>query len=64
MLISGGENLAWVSKQLGHNDIQMTTQVYAQLIPKSIQGSGYQPINDWGIAKNAPQFPLENTKHQ
>lgn len=35
MMISAGEPLAWVSKQMGHSDVIVTARIYAQWIPQS-----------------------------
>ena len=35
MMVSAGEPLAWVSKQMGHSDVLITARTYAQWIPQS-----------------------------
>jgi integrase len=33
MMISKGENILWVSKQMGHKDVQVTLKRYTQWVP-------------------------------
>lgn len=35
MMVSAGEPLAWVSRQMGHSDVIITAKVYSQWIPRS-----------------------------
>ncbi|SFI30711.1 site-specific integrase [Nitrosomonas sp. Nm34] len=40
MMLSAGENLAWVSQQMGHSNVLITTQIYARWMPSDTkQGS-------------------------
>ncbi|HAT7006135.1 TPA: tyrosine-type recombinase/integrase [Legionella pneumophila] len=48
MMLSQGENIMWVSKQLGHVDVEMVIKTYGRWIPDSSSQSGYRPVHDWG----------------
>ena len=40
MMLSAGENLAWVSRLMGHSDITITARKYARWLPnKKTQGN-------------------------
>lgn len=43
MILSAGEPLAWVSKQLGHRDVVFTARTYAKWVPNSAQRSACAP---------------------
>ncbi|HAT2126383.1 TPA: site-specific integrase [Legionella pneumophila] len=47
MMLSQGENIMWVSKQLGHVDVEMVIKTYGRWIPDSSSQSGYRPVHDW-----------------
>ncbi len=47
MMLSQGENIMWVSKQLGHVDIEMVIKTYGRWIPDSSSQSGYRLVHDW-----------------
>lgn len=53
LLLSGGENLLWLSKQMGHRDTEMVIKCYAKWIPNSDAKAGYTPVNHWGAASPA-----------
>ena len=53
MMLSQGENIMWVSKQLGHVDVEMVIKTYGRWIPDASTQSGYRPIHDWGILINS-----------
>jgi integrase len=40
MMLSAGENLAWVSKQMGHSSVLITARTYARWIPSNTQQGG------------------------
>jgi len=44
MMLSAGEPLAWVSKQLGHSNVVMTARVYATWIPDSQPEAGSKAV--------------------
>ncbi|HAT1700341.1 TPA: site-specific integrase [Legionella pneumophila] len=48
MMLSQGENIMWVSKQLGHVDVEMVIKTYGRWIPDSSSQSGYRPVHNWG----------------
>ena len=48
MMLSNGENIMWVAKQLGHVNVEMVIKTYGKWIPDSSIAAGYKPINDWG----------------
>lgn len=47
MMLSQGENIMWVSRQLGHVDVEMVIKTYGRWIPDSSIQSGYRPVHDW-----------------
>lgn len=47
MLLSAGENMLWVSKQMGHRDTEMVMKTYGRWIPNTQTKSGYQPVHNW-----------------
>ena len=47
MMLSQGENIMWVSKQMGHVDVEMVIKTYGRWIPDSSTQSGYRPIHNW-----------------
>ena len=44
MMLSAGEPLAWVSRQLGHSNVVMTARVYATWIPDSQPEAGNKAV--------------------
>jgi integrase len=48
MLLSSGENMLWVSKQMGHRDTEMIMKVYGKWLPDNNHQTGYQTKRDWG----------------
>ncbi len=47
MLASNGENLWWLSQQLGHETIEMIMRHYGKWIPDRSKKNGYQPVTEW-----------------
>ena len=47
MMLSQGENIMWVCKQLGHVDVEMVIRTYGRWIPDSSTQSGYRASHDW-----------------
>lgn len=47
MMLSQGENIMWVSKQLGHVDVEMVIKTYGRWIPDNSLQSGYRPVHNW-----------------
>jgi integrase len=47
MMLSQGENIMWVSKQMGHVDVEMVIKTYGRWIPDQSAQSGYRPVHDW-----------------
>jgi integrase len=47
MMLSEGEPLAWVSRQLGHANVIMTASVYAKWIPDNRPGMGSKAVEAW-----------------
>ncbi|MEM9243698.1 MAG: tyrosine-type recombinase/integrase [Pseudomonadota bacterium] len=47
MMLSQGENIMWLSKQMGHADAQVTLRKYARWLPDSRVKGGYQLHHDW-----------------
>ena len=48
MMVSKGENLFWLAKQMGHVTPEMLLKTYARWLPDNQYKNGYQPVNDWG----------------
>lgn len=48
MMLTAGEPLAWVSKQLGHSSVIMTASVYATYIPDSQPTAGNKAVELFG----------------
>lgn len=44
MMLSAGEPLAWVSKQMGHRDVVFTARTYAQWIPNAAPELGLKAV--------------------
>lgn len=55
MMLTAGENIAWVSRQMGHKDIQTTLRKYARWIPQEGLGSGSKAVTMF--AGNVPSMP-------
>jgi len=51
MMLSSGENMLWVAKQMGHRNIKVLLKHYARWIPDSNSINGYTPINNWDVIK-------------
>jgi integrase len=49
MMLSAGENMLWLARQMGHRDTEMIIKTYAKWIPDPSSKVGYKPVNDWGI---------------
>ncbi len=47
MMLSQGENIMWMSKQLGHVDVEMVMKTYGRWIPDHSLHSGYRPVHNW-----------------
>jgi integrase len=50
MMLSAGEPLTWVSRQLGHSSVVTTAQVYARWIPDSMPEVGNRAVAIFGQA--------------
>ncbi|WKD26627.1 site-specific integrase [Halomonas sp. KG2] len=48
MMLSAGEPLAWVSKQMGHRDVVFTARTYAQWIPNTSPELGLRAVEMFG----------------
>lgn len=48
MMLSNGENMMWVSQQMGHVNVEMVMKNYGRWIPDSSTAAGYRPVNNWG----------------
>ncbi len=55
MMLSAGENLAWVSHQMGHSDVLITARIYARWI-QSDEQQGSKALEMFG------QFTVNNDK--
>jgi len=47
MMLSAGENMLWLAKQMGHVNSEMIIKNYAKWIPDCQSKGGYQTVNDW-----------------
>lgn len=47
MMLSNGENIMWVAKQMGHVNIEMVMRIYGKWLPDNSIATGYKPVNDW-----------------
>ena len=61
MMLSNGENMMWVSQQMGHVNVEMVIKNYGRWIPDSSTNAGYRPVNDWGERDtfNRPAHPCK-----
>lgn len=48
MLLSKGENIMWVARQMGHANTEMVMKTYGKWIPDCSIMAGYQLVADWG----------------
>ncbi len=56
MMLSAGEPLAWVSRQLGHSSVLTTAQVYARWIPDSMPEVGNRAVELFGAGAHQSQM--------
>ena len=52
-LLSNGENMMWVSKQLGHVNTEMVMRTYGRWIPEVTSMGDYQTKHDWSAYLSA-----------
>src|SRR5205814_4404775 len=50
LLLSAGEPIMWVSKQLGHRDWSVTAKRYARWIPSAVPDAGAKALAVWNRA--------------
>jgi integrase len=68
MMLSNGENIMWVAKQMGHVTVEMVIKTYGKWIPDGSINTGYKLVNDWSKhlvfkVSNGPNLvpePLKN----
>jgi integrase len=60
MLLSAGENMLWVAKQMGHCDTEMIIKTYGKWIPDTRSAVGYQPMHNWGAVLSPTLLPNAN----
>lgn len=48
MMLSNGENIMWVAKQMGHTTVATVIKVYGKFIPDGSVATGYQTKTEWG----------------
>ncbi len=60
MMLSNGENIMWLAKQMGHVTVEMIIKTYGKWIPDNSVHTGYKPVNDWGkyIALKEAKCPV------
>ncbi|WP_082021221.1 tyrosine-type recombinase/integrase [Chromohalobacter japonicus] len=49
MMVSAGETLAWVSRQMGHTSVITTTRIYARWIPITNNQAGMLATKHFGV---------------
>jgi integrase len=49
MMLSAGESILWLAKQMGHKNTKMIIEVYAKWLPQPNTEAGYKPVNDWSV---------------
>ncbi len=47
MMLSNGENLMWVARQMGHVNIEMVMKTYGKWLPDHSLVAGYRPVHNW-----------------
>jgi integrase len=47
LLLSAGENMLWLAKQMGHTDTEMLIKTYGKWIPTTNAVGGYHCVSDW-----------------
>lgn len=47
MMLSAGENMLWLAKQMGHRDTEMVIKTYGKWIPDPSTKVGYKTVNNW-----------------
>jgi len=64
MMLTAGENIAWVSRQIGHTSITTTLKKYARYIPQENHGAGMKAVQMFAKKElNAQVMPtLQSTK--
>jgi integrase len=61
MLLSAGENMLWVAKQMGHCDTEMIMKTYGKWLPDLNSQVGYQTVKNWETILSHP--PTSATVH-
>ena len=49
-MLSAGENLLWVARQMGHKNTEMVIKHYGKWIPDKSTLTGYTPIHHWQLS--------------
>lgn len=47
MMVSAGENMAWIATQMGHSDISMIARVYGKWMPEYDPSAGQKAESIW-----------------
>ena len=47
MMLSKGENIMWVARQMGHVNTEMVMRIYGKWIPDNSVLTGYKPTHNW-----------------
>ena len=47
MMVSAGENMAWIAAQMGHRDTSMVARVYGKWIPEADPSAGEKAERLW-----------------
>jgi len=50
MMLSAGDSILWLAKQMGHKNTKMIIEVYAKWIAQPNTESGYKRVKDWSMA--------------
>lgn len=62
MMLSAGENVMWVARQMGHKDWTVTARRYARFIPGLDPTAGQKAIAAWEVANADQKADHANTK--
>lgn len=64
MMVSQGENIMWLSKQMGHADAEVTLKKYARWLSDPTTKGGYQTKHNWNayLHETEREFLLPNSE--
>jgi len=56
MMLSAGENMLWLAKQMGHRDTEMIIKTYGKWLPDLSSKVGYKLANNWDVLSNTKRI--------